>query len=73
MFVLVGTKLGYWASLAGCATQMALIPTQVRHVGWVCFPTGADGGSKVVLGQPQLRRRHSSSSGAQQYSAGAAT
>ncbi len=30
MFVLVGTKLGFWASLAGCATQMALIPTQAR-------------------------------------------
>ena len=30
VFVLVGTKLGFWASLAGCATQMALIPTQVR-------------------------------------------
>ena len=32
VFVLVGAKLGYWASLAGVATLLALIPTQVR--GW---------------------------------------
>lgn len=73
MFVLVGTKLGYWASLAGCATQMALIPTQVRYAGWLCSPTGADGGSKLVLWQPRLRRRHSSSSGAMSTAPGAAT
>ncbi|EFN52562.1 hypothetical protein CHLNCDRAFT_138549 [Chlorella variabilis] len=28
VFVLVGAKLGYWASLAGVATLLALIPTQ---------------------------------------------
>jgi hypothetical protein len=29
VFVLVGLRLGFWASLAGVATLLTLIPTQV--------------------------------------------
>ncbi|PRW21108.1 multidrug resistance-associated 1 isoform X3 [Chlorella sorokiniana] len=52
VFVLVGTKLGFWASLAGCATQMALIPTQamlVRYIGRLRASTAAQTDERVRL------------------------